>query len=331
MFELLKTNYGRVLIKRGGLVRPEVQLHLLEVGSRFRCDNLDGTWTYGTLVDKNRSRCVVVLSGGQQQVVFDDNGRPRRFASEGRSTVSWPLEVTVEDITEAEEDWRPDDRQGPGRGEPTKERRIEDPEERGIHMSTQEAQAKGLNARYKHAVNAKAKAEEEGKADQVEVQTSRIAAIEQEAQEKGITLVDPNAPVEQNTHPDEPAAPKPSKAEEKKAKLAANLKAAAKPKATKGEAKAKKAKSTHDCICGCKRETMGLYAPGHDARVKGILISVERGKLPVADIPEGVKPFVKFTGNWGKEGYKLVEAPVKIPGRDDVANSTQTALEALDV
>lgn len=32
-------------------------------------------------------------------------------------------------------------------------------------------------------------------------------------------------------------------------------------------------KEKHPCICGCGRETGGLYAPGHDLRVKMSLAS----------------------------------------------------------
>lgn len=326
MIKSMMAANGEVLTFMGGIKRPEVRLDSLEIGSRFRMDNWDGSWTYGTLIDKTAARCVVVLSGGQQQVVFDDNGRARKFISEGRSTVSWPLEIKVEDVTDAEEDWVPNRGMKPRLGESSPYSRGEDPEERGIHMTAKENQAKGLNARYNHAMKEFQKAADAGDAAKMEVQQSRIDAIQEEATKADVTLAETATP--------EPEVEETSKAvEPKKAKLKANLDAAKGAKATKakGEAKVKKAKSTHDCICGCKRETMGLYAPGHDARVKGILISVERGKLGLDAIPEGVRPFVKFKGTHGKEGYALVEAPVKIPNRDDVTNSTEKALEALDI
>ncbi len=76
-------------------------------------------------------------------------------------------------------------------------------------------------------------------------------------------------------------------------------------------------KQPHDCVC-CKDQTSSIFAPGHDARVKSILLRIERGELEKSVCPEKVAPFVKWSGQWNTEGFKLTAAPVRIPGRDDV-------------
>jgi hypothetical protein len=289
----------------------------LDPGSRFRQDTGEASLIYGTVLEQNVASTTVALSGGQQQVVYDDKQEKfRTFVSEGRSTVRWPKEVMVQDITEDDSLWRTGWK-GSGGTTPTTNAG-QDPEERGILMGTNDSQAKGLQARYNLAVKKLAEATEKGDTGAIEVQQSRLTAIKEEAEQKGIELSDTPAP-----------APAPTKAEKLKANLSA-VKGKGEKKA-KGEKKEKKPKKTHDCICGCKRETLSLYAPGHDARVKGILLKVERGDLKKEDVPEGVKPFVKWAGAHGKEGFKLTAAPVKIPGRDDVENTTVKALETLDI
>lgn len=47
----------------------------------------------------------------------------------------------------------------------------------------------------------------------------------------------------------------------------------------------KPAKATRQCSCGCNHQTQGLFAPGHDARVKGILARVRDGKADKCTIP----------------------------------------------
>lgn len=46
---------------------------------------------------------------------------------------------------------------------------------------------------------------------------------------------------------------------------------------------------TRDCACGCGNETKSIFAPGHDARLKGQLQRLERGMNPVA---AGISPTV---------------------------------------
>jgi len=94
---------------------------------------------------------------------------------------------------------------------------------------------------------------------------------------------------------------------------------------------AKKQRSSHNCLCGCGGETLSLFAPGHDARVKGIILKVERGQMKTDEVPETVQPFVRYKGKWGTDGYVLTAAPVKISGRPEVISTALDALEAMDV
>ena len=204
---------------------------------------------------------------------------------------------------------------------------------------TDQVAAAGLVAKFNHQHKQLNKALELGDAAKAEQAQARIDALEKEAAEKGVELPAWDTP--------EPAAPTPSieaagkKGEEMQAAAAKAKAAAAKAKgaldkasakvAKAKEPKVKKLKKTHDCLCGCGTETLSLYAPGHDARVKGILLKVERGDLGKDAVPETVAPFVKWAGKWKTEGFKLTAAPDKIPGRDEVENTSLKALEALDV
>lgn len=309
--------------------KHEVKLMTLLPGDRFRSDNLEGGWVYGTLIYTNASRARVYLEGNQKQVVFGGtDGRTRTFEAQGGCEVNWPLEIMVE----PEEYWGLPHTDGSTKA--AKQQRVEDPRERNTMAEASVAQAAGLQARYSHASKQLAMAIEAKDAAKTEQFQARVTSIKNEAETKGIKLQEATtangakAPTKASSKPEAKTAKKTEaeKAEQRKANLAkVPKKGAAKEKAEKAP------KSTHDCICGCGRETGGLYAPGHDARVKGILLQVERGKLKKEDVPEGVKPFVKWSGSWGKEGFSLVAAPVKVPGRDDVENTTQTALETLNV
>lgn len=56
--------------------------------------------------------------------------------------------------------------------------------------------------------------------------------------------------------------------------MATKTKAPAK-KATKAPAKAKTAKETFPCLCGCGTRVTRNFAQGHDARLKGMLLRGE--------------------------------------------------------
>lgn len=289
-----------------------VPLRTLQSGDRFRSDNYEGGWTWGTVLFVNPSRVRVILAGHQKQVIFatkDDGGVGyRTFEADGRSEVNWPREVPVYLV-------QPDS--------------PDDPDERSS-MTTEDkvAQATGLQARYDFQLKALVKAEGASDTGKVEVAKARIVALEKEAAEKGISLKSPDASGVTTI-----AAKGPQKVAAKVAAPKGTFdKATVKDgKAVKAPKKEEKAKTTHDCLCACGAETGGLYRPGHDAKVKGILTNIERGKLPKDAVPEPMKAFVKFKGNWGKDGFAITHAPVKFPGREDIISTRLQALEALDV
>lgn len=55
----------------------------------------------------------------------------------------------------------------------------------------------------------------------------------------------------------------------------------------------RKPKPLHACSCGCGGTTTGRFCPGHDGRLKGWAIRVERGVIALADIPDGERQAVE--------------------------------------
>lgn len=50
------------------------------------------------------------------------------------------------------------------------------------------------------------------------------------------------------------------------------------------------------CLCGCGQPTKtdaAKFIPGHDAKLKSVLLKVERGELPKSEVPEIAKPFLQ--------------------------------------
>lgn len=302
------------IIQSGDPAR-QVPLNSLEPGDSFRSDNLDGTWMYGYLVFKNASRCRAVVVGQSKLVVWDRADEHTSFSATGDREMNFPLSMAVERL----EDEQP--------VPPPVPKAIGGPK-----MTDAKADPKvaGLLARYAHQHKQLNIALAAGNTDKAEVAQKRIDALEAEAKAAKVEL-----PVYDDAEP--AAAPTPvtkaqkDDAEAAKRAIAKAKEAKSKPAGEKKAPKEKKLKKTHNCLCGCGAETLSLYAPGHDARVKGILLKVERGDLEKSAIPETVIPFVKFVGKWKTEGFKLTAAPVKVPGRDEIENTSLKALEALDV
>ena len=73
----------------------------------------------------------------------------------------------------------------------------------------------------------------------------------------------------------------------------------------KREPKAK----THDCGCGCGTKTAGRFAPGHDSRLRGWVLRVERGIVALADVPDGERQAVERALQYGPERAPEPEAP----------------------
>lgn len=83
------------------------------------------------------------------------------------------------------------------------------------------------------------------------------------------------------------------------------------------------------CICGCGGETTSKFIPGHDAKLKSLLIKIERGVEPLDALPEIARPYVTFkkgvleTQDIGGKAvkvqlYVLAKTPVRVPGRSDI-------------
>lgn len=83
------------------------------------------------------------------------------------------------------------------------------------------------------------------------------------------------------------------------------------------------------CICGCGGETTSKFIPGHDAKLKSLLIKIERGVEALDALPEIARPYVTFkkgvleTQDIGGKAvkvqlYVLAKTPVRVPGRSDI-------------
>lgn len=300
------------VVQSSGMREATLPLSRLKDGDFFRLERMEFEnfhsnklvhkgWTYGQRIYGNDCRVRVRLAGGQEQVVFDDlGGKRREFEASGVCEVNYPtmLDVVRIDINEVE--------QLPAMVA----------EERGDMKELTEAQVKGLNKRWEFATAQLVKATEGKDAGKTEVAQKRLDAIVTEAETAGVKL---GARVE-GTKPGGAALTQTKAAQQKTADKVGV--AALKAKAEKVK-KEPKLVSTQNCLCGCGLETGGKFCPGHDARVKGMLLKVERGEMKAADLPATLVPHVKFAGKSataGKEDgdYRIIQAPVKFPGRDDI-------------
>lgn len=325
---------------RGVFQSEEVEVGQLPDGARFRMSQLGAFdpitrrcpivgWRHGTKeYTVGQSRARVKWDGQAQQVKFRQaDGTEHDFTATRSSESNLPVSVLVEPTPCT-------------RGKST-----------GGNMadSTVEvlkAKAKAIQTRYEFQHKALTAAVESGDMGKVEMVEGRIAKIVAEAAELDIVLVDPNADAPAETEAPAPvgkvkvggkakdnpeeaqtmankkaagekAAGKPSLKEQNATRLAAlKAKKANEPKVAK-EPRAKKLDATHDCLCGCGLETGGKFRPGHDARVKGMLYKVERGEAKFDELPDTLKPHVKMAGKETSD-YRIVSAPVKFPGRDDI-------------
>lgn len=317
-----------------------------EVNARGRLE-VTG-WTYGVKLWSNTCRARVRLEGSQRHVVFGDGTEQRReFDAQGKSEVNYPTMVMVErvgpDDTNAAltHNWRSG---GANQmADIQTDIPVTDPKVAAALIAKFDFQQKQLNA-----------AIEAGNQAKIEMANARIAAIRVDANTKSVDLtpgdtkamadIKAAAPkpkqgraVPNRVTPDEMAQTKGAQLKAanavRKASLAAKKEAApAKPKPNnlaklKAKQEARKANpeldATRDCLCGCGLETASLFRPGHDARVKGILLKVERGELQADDLPEALKATVKFAGRKATAGqadqdYRIVKAPVKFPGRPEI-------------
>jgi hypothetical protein len=53
-----------------------------------------------------------------------------------------------------------------------------------------------------------------------------------------------------------------------------------------------KPKPLKDCRCGCGGQTRSVWVPGHDSRMRGWILRVERGYIKLSEIPDGERQAV---------------------------------------
>lgn len=53
-----------------------------------------------------------------------------------------------------------------------------------------------------------------------------------------------------------------------------------------------KPKPLKPCKCGCGGQTRSLWVPGHDSRMRGWILRVERGYVKLSEIPDGERQAV---------------------------------------
>lgn len=311
------------------MLQLEVEINRIEDGGTFKFANhvpgpggkgwVVTSYTFGIKLYHNTGRARVSLHGGQQHVVFGEGTTRREFESTGRSEVNWAPETMVFRVSR--EDYDLSTTTGPfRRGNPTGG--VMDPK-----------QVKALQAKYQFQTKALAEAEAARDESKVATAKSRLEQIEVQAGEAGVTIATlqevPAAGVTTVTGKGAttkaPDAGGKKTLKEKNAERVATLaaKKAAKPKPAPKEKKEKALPTTYDCLCGCKTETAGLFAPGHDARVKGQLYKVERGEMEFTDLPAGIQALVKMAGRKATAGkddsdYRVVQSPVKFPGREEI-------------
>lgn len=51
--------------------------------------------------------------------------------------------------------------------------------------------------------------------------------------------------------------------------------------------------ASNPCACGCGHLTKSTFVPGHDSRLRGWVVRVERGVVALADIPDGEREAVQ--------------------------------------
>lgn len=194
----------------------------------------------------------------------------------------------------------------------------------------------------------------------VSTATMSMTRIEAEAKEKGVDLTQAAQVAEVNeaapggrgagdTHTQAPPAipPPPTEAKSKKpksvsekekvseraAKIAQERAAGTTPGQTKpkGQPKPKQEVKLRPCLDGCGTMVTGNFKMGHDAKLKSLILKVERGEENMTSIPDIASGLVAFRkgekesikdskGNVKStvQLYQVVKAPVKFHGRPEV-------------
>lgn len=57
-------------------------------------------------------------------------------------------------------------------------------------------------------------------------------------------------------------------------------------------------KKKQPCKCGCGGETLSLFVPGHDMRVKGMIVKMKKGELKFDSLPEITRQLLTTEPKW---------------------------------
>lgn len=205
---------------------------------------------------------------------------------------------------------------------------------------------KALAARYKYQSDRMAGAIKANNGKVINMATSAMGKIEEEAANLGLALrdlltIDTSTAVVTNNKltPINPQVPpaKLTKAQRGAEQVAARAHQLAAERIEQGtstvrrEPRPKKSHELRPCLDGCGQMVSGKFWMGHDAKLKSLILKVERGEEPVSNIPDVVQDLVKFKRGdieeirdskgtlMGKvQTMVCTAAPVKFPGRSDI-------------
>lgn len=322
-----------------------VPLESLPIGTRFMLYTETPSWG---LLDDMQFGTLLWVGSGSCEVWFDSAKEPCRVTG-GMDVWILDEEPLGWELTE-QYFWY--NTNYPGKGIEGRELTAEEKEQMAEQVAALSGQAKALIARYNYQLKTLQEALDSDNKAQASVIMTRLDKCILEAKQTNVPLPDPPEAlagytplIETLTKAREEQA---SKAQTAAAKIEAasggDAKAAraiavdrhkteAKTEKAAREPKPKAEKKLRPCLDGCGAMVPGNFAMGHDAKLKSLLIKVERGEKPLTDIPEIVLDLVKIQkgeaiqerdgqGNpkgEPKQTYRITAAPVRFPGRDDVA------------
>lgn len=190
-----------------------------------------------------------------------------------------------------------------------------------------------LQKRYEFWHVKQAQALETGQNDQFETATTNIAKCEDEATANGVKLTAPGVAAPAQAAPATTTTTKSKSVKgadavaSKAAAVAADKAAGTAPGATKVK-KEKKAPTLRPCLDGCGTQVAGNFKMGHDAKLKSLILKIERGEEEQGTVPEIAQGLVKFKKAelekvLDKDGktketiqhYTCTAAPVKLSNR----------------
>lgn len=317
-----------------------VPIKELQIGTRFAC-LLDGT-VWGLWPELHRGT-VLWIGAGSVEVYWDTDNKTVRVQPELDVYILEDEKFTFEQ--EVQWFWAN-----------VKYGNINHTDDEAIDMAevnSANPAVKALVARWNFQINALLTALEGEDKAKASITMSRLEKALGEATQLGVTLPDlPDAlqtyepllevltrSVEAKKAKAEEAAIASSRKESTAAKHVDRAVAIEKHKVEAGAARPpkptqpKKEKVMRPCLDGCGQMVPGNFAMGHDAKLKSLLIKIERGERTLDDIPEPCLDLVKIVkgepfqdrdgaGNpkgEPKDTFTITAAPVKFPGRPEIA------------